>query len=179
MSSIDKTAAISGSFLERTQIDGTADKWQIPENLSTEVITDKNQIEDFLTSFNIPLEDAEKYSSQLLGLSSQEIVAFLNRDDNNILSSDEILSVLDATEDKELSSSELDIILTNEGTLDADAFRAFVRTLDPSFTEAEIDELIAYFSQDGMTAESIITELTSLDDSFGLDDLEDIFEHEE
>ena len=153
----------NNSFLTKLAADETADEWQIPENLGAETPLDQNQIENFLSNFNIDATTIEKHSDQFVGLNGQELVALFNRNDDNILSKDEVLSVIFDVSDDESETSALDVIFTGEGenrTLDPVAFKAFVKTTDAGLTDIEIDDLIEYFTSSNMTPEQIIAALS-------------------
>ena len=67
----------NNSFLTKLAADETADEWQIPENLDAETPLDQNQIENFLSNFNIDATTIEKHSDQFVGLNGQNLLPSL------------------------------------------------------------------------------------------------------
>jgi len=166
----------NNSFLYQSPASEKSNKWQISETLDFDVKLEQHEVENFLTSFNIGVATAKQYSAQFIGMTGQELIALLNRNDDDVLSKAEILSVIGDVSDNALDGSELDIIFKGEGDnkeLDEHAFRGFVHTLG-GFDEKEIDQLLEYFLTSGKTAEEIITELTSDDDIIDANDIEDL-----
>lgn len=166
----------NNSFLYQSPPSEKSNEWQISETLDFDVKLEQHEVENFLTNFNIDAATAKQYSAQFIGMTGHELIALLNRDDNDVLSKAEILSVIDDTSDKALNGTELDIIFTGEGEnreLDAHAFRGFVHMLG-GFEEGEIDQLLDYFLTSGKTADEIIIELTGDDNILDADDIEDL-----